>query len=47
MVEQLKNAIHHFAKRQMTWFKRDKRIHWATNEKQAARLVKNYLQRDN
>lgn len=44
MVEQLKNAIWQFAKRQMTWFKRDKRIHWITNEKQAEVLIKKGIQ---
>ncbi|MBQ4184387.1 MAG: tRNA (adenosine(37)-N6)-dimethylallyltransferase MiaA, partial [Bacteroidales bacterium] len=28
MVIALGNAIHQFAKRQMTWFRRDERIHW-------------------
>lgn len=28
MIEQLENAIWQYAKRQMTWFKRDKRIKW-------------------
>lgn len=32
-----------FAKRQMTWFKRDKRIYWITNQKEAEKLVKNFL----
>jgi tRNA dimethylallyltransferase len=45
MVAQLKNAIHHFSKRQMTWFKRDSRIHWIKNEKQAEKLVRNYFKR--
>jgi tRNA dimethylallyltransferase len=31
-----------FAKRQMTWFKRDKRINWIKNYKQAKILVKNF-----
>lgn len=43
MVQQMKTANHKFAKRQMTWFKTDSRIHWITNQKQAERLVKNYL----
>ena len=30
MITHLKNEIWHFAKRQMTWFKRDKRIAWYT-----------------
>ncbi len=28
MVEQLETAINQYAKRQMTWFKRDKRVRW-------------------
>jgi tRNA dimethylallyltransferase len=28
MIEQLSNAIWHYAKRQITWFKKDKRIKW-------------------
>lgn len=43
MVVQLQSAIHKFSKRQMTWFKRDSRIHWVKNEKQAEKLVKKYL----
>jgi tRNA dimethylallyltransferase len=43
MVEQLKNAIHKFSKRQMTWFKTDSRIKWISTEKQAEKLVKRYL----
>lgn len=29
-----------YAKRQMTWFKRDKRIKWITEEKQAEKMIK-------
>jgi tRNA dimethylallyltransferase len=43
MVENLRQAIHYYAKRQMTWFKRDKRIHWIKNYRQANRLVKKFL----
>lgn len=43
MIEQLKNAIHHYAKRQMTWFQRDKRIRWIKNQKQAIILIKKFL----
>ncbi len=28
MIEQLKTAIKQYAKRQITWFKKDKRINW-------------------
>jgi len=45
MEEQLKNAIHHYAKRQMTWFIRDKRIHWVKNQRQAEKLIKKFLKK--
>jgi len=32
-----------YAKRQMTWFKRDKRINWISKEKQAEKLIKKFL----
>lgn len=32
-----------FARRQMTWFKRDKRIHWIKNQKEAENLIKEFL----
>lgn len=32
-----------YVKRQITWFKRDKRIHWIKNESQAEKLIKNFL----
>ncbi|MFC1687517.1 tRNA (adenosine(37)-N6)-dimethylallyltransferase MiaA [Patescibacteria group bacterium] len=40
MMERLENAIHHYAKRQMTWWKRNKDIHWITSQKQAEKLIK-------
>ena len=43
MIEKLQKEIEHFAKRQMTWFKKDKRIHWIKNQKEAEKLVKNFL----
>ena len=42
-VAQLKSASHHFAKRQMTWWKRDADIHWVTNQTQALSLVNRML----
>ena len=42
MIEQLEKEINQYAKRQMTWFKRDKRIHWIKNYKRAETLVKNF-----
>ncbi|MDD4409714.1 MAG: tRNA (adenosine(37)-N6)-dimethylallyltransferase MiaA [Candidatus Pacebacteria bacterium] len=32
-----------FAKRQMTWFKKDKEIHWIKDKKEASRLVSEFL----
>ncbi len=42
MVAQLNSAIRHFAKRQMTWWKRDQDIVWVTPT-QAIPLVKKFL----
>jgi len=39
MIEKLKKEIWRYAKRQMTWFKRDKEIHWVSNQHQAEKLV--------
>ncbi|OHA06835.1 MAG: tRNA (adenosine(37)-N6)-dimethylallyltransferase MiaA [Candidatus Sungbacteria bacterium RIFCSPLOWO2_01_FULL_47_10] len=39
MTEQLKNAIHRYAKRQMAWFKRNKNIHWVSPGNGTERLV--------
>lgn len=43
MHEQLKQAIHHFAKRQLTWFNRNQDIKWVKNEAQADKLIKKFL----
>jgi len=43
MVECLQKKIEQYAKRQMTWFKRDQRIHWVKNKKEAIELVKEFL----
>lgn len=43
MVEQLKNAIHKFSKRQMTWFKTDSRIKWIKSQSEAEKLIKKFL----
>lgn len=39
MRAKLYKAIMDFARRQMTWFKKDKRIHWINNQKEGARLL--------
>ncbi len=33
----------HYAKRQMTWFNRDKKIHWIKNQKESEILVKKFF----
>lgn len=43
MKEGLFQEIKNYAKRQMTWFKKDKKILWIKNEKEAEKLVKNFL----
>jgi tRNA dimethylallyltransferase len=43
MIQRLYKAIKDFSKRQMTWFKRDSEIHWIKNQKEAERLIKNFL----
>lgn len=43
MIERLQKDIGHFAKRQMTWFKRDPRIRWVENSKQAENLLKKFI----
>lgn len=45
MVQSLQKEIEHFAKRQITWFKRDKRIKWVASYKQAEKLAKNFIKR--
>ena len=43
MKEKLKKAIYQFAKRQMTWYKKMKNIHWIEGYSQAKKLVKDFL----
>ncbi|MFH1712085.1 MAG: tRNA (adenosine(37)-N6)-dimethylallyltransferase MiaA [Patescibacteria group bacterium] len=42
-IEILKRDSRHYAKRQMTWFSRDDRIHWITTANQAIELVGRFL----
>ncbi|HRY36600.1 MAG TPA: tRNA (adenosine(37)-N6)-dimethylallyltransferase MiaA [Candidatus Magasanikbacteria bacterium] len=39
----LKQDTRHYAKRQMTWFKKDENIHWVENEKQAEKILTEFL----
>ena len=43
MLERLQKDIEHFAKRQMTWFKRDKRIKWVKNYQEAKNITQIFL----
>lgn len=44
-IDKIKLHTLQFAKRQMTWFKRSKRIHWIKNYKQAEKLVGEFLKK--
>jgi tRNA dimethylallyltransferase len=43
MIENSIREIQNYAKKQMNWFKKDKRINWVKNLKEAEKLVKDYL----
>lgn len=47
MVEKLQKEIEHYARRQMTWFRRDKKIHWLNKYKTAVELTRKFLERGN
>ncbi len=40
MTDRIQKESEHFAKRQMTWFKRDKRIYWIKDYKEAIKVIK-------
>jgi tRNA dimethylallyltransferase len=46
-VESIKTETRHYAKRQMTWFKRDKRIKWVGDYKEAKKNVEKFLKLKN
>lgn len=41
--ELIKIATHQYSKRQQTWFKHDKNIHWVRNIKQATKISTNFI----
>lgn len=43
MAQKIKTAEWQYSRRQMTWFKRDQRIHWIKNQKQAEKLINIFL----
>lgn len=44
VIEMIKTDTRHYAKRQLTWFRRDKNIYWIKNYQTTEKLVKNFLQ---
>lgn len=42
-IRRIQFATHAYARRQMTWFRRDKRIHWVRTSREAESLVANFL----
>lgn len=44
MLDILRRQTEYFSKRQMTWFRRDKRIHWVKTKKETEKLVKKFLE---
>ena len=45
MIENSIIELQNYAKRQMTWWKSDKRIIWVKNYKEAKKLVKEFLEK--
>jgi tRNA A37 N6-isopentenylltransferase MiaA len=43
MKEDINLNTFNFAKRQMTWFKKDKTIKWIKNQKQAEKIINSFL----
>ncbi|MDO8600509.1 MAG: tRNA (adenosine(37)-N6)-dimethylallyltransferase MiaA [bacterium] len=43
MMQKLQTAIEQYARRQMVWFKRNKKIRWVTTANEAEKLVKKFL----
>ncbi|MBI4136169.1 MAG: tRNA (adenosine(37)-N6)-dimethylallyltransferase MiaA [Candidatus Vogelbacteria bacterium] len=45
MTRELETASWHYAKRQITWWKRDRTIRWVKNYQEAERLARDFLQK--
>jgi len=41
--QQIQKATEDFARRQMTWFKKDQRVNWITSSKDCEAFLKQYL----
>lgn len=46
MVEKLKKETRHYAKRQLTWFRRDSRIVWLKKEEAVERIISDYAKEE-
>jgi tRNA dimethylallyltransferase len=44
-LENMKANTWHFAKRQMTWFKKNKKINWVKNSEEAVQLIDKFIQK--
>jgi len=42
-IQKIKFNTHAYVRRQMTWFKRDKKIHWVRSVTQAERLIRKFI----
>ncbi len=47
MLQKLETKLWHYAKRQITWFKRDNNIHWIKSPKEVNPLILNFLKKEN
>ncbi|MFH1968415.1 MAG: tRNA (adenosine(37)-N6)-dimethylallyltransferase MiaA [bacterium] len=45
MMDKIQRESEHFVKKQTTWFKKDKKIKWVNNYKEAEKITKNFLQK--
>lgn len=45
-VERIQFDTHHYAKRQLTWFKANSRVHWVTNVKDAIVTARAFLEKE-
>lgn len=45
-IQKIKFNTHAYARRQLTWFRRDKNIKWVSSYKQAEKLVEKFLKKD-
>lgn len=45
MIDKIQKESEHFVKRQMTWFKRDSRIHWVKNQREAIQLIDRFIKK--